>query len=157
MREKRIDRVVEDPVGMGGVILEICLVPGQESVHAFGARRVITDVFMEEVTEEIVEENDEPDVEMLSLKSDEEDPEDDQDEAEEKRRAEAAHSQNNHQYEQQDFQIGFKATDALRELVLSSVARIANMEETIKYFKCIIPKAVAKPVNYIPSTVSTSH
>jgi hypothetical protein len=54
MREKRVDRVVEDPVGMGGVVLEICLTEGQESVHAFGARRVVTDVFMEEVSEESV-------------------------------------------------------------------------------------------------------
>jgi helicase SWR1 len=28
------------------------------------------------------------------------------------------------------------------------------MEETIKYYKCIIPKAVAKPVIYVPSTIS---
>ena len=56
MRERRIDRIVEDPVGMGGVILEICLKPGEESVYAYGARRVVTDVFMEEITEDIIEE-----------------------------------------------------------------------------------------------------
>jgi hypothetical protein len=31
------------------------------------------------------------------------------------------------------------------------------MEEEIRHFKFIIPKAVAKPVDFIPSTIVTKH
>lgn len=47
--------------------------------------------------------------------------------------------------------IGFKNTDILKDLVIPPIQRAAMMEETIKTFKVIVPKAVAKPVKLVPT------
>jgi hypothetical protein len=39
--------------------------------------------------------------------------------------------------------IGFKNTETLRNLVLTPMQRVSEMEDLIKHFKCIIPKVVA--------------
>ena len=44
-----------------------------------------------------------------------------------------------------DYHIGFRNSDALRDLVTTPLQRVSALEEKIKHFKCIIPKAVAKP------------
>jgi hypothetical protein len=56
-----------------------------------------------------------------------------------------------------DYNILPRFADALRELVQAPAARISFMEDSIKYFKCIIPKVVAKPATLVPSKVDTAH
>lgn len=47
--------------------------------------------------------------------------------------------------------ITYKNTDILTQLVISPMQRASMMEEVVKNFKIIIPKVVAKPVEFIPS------
>ena len=62
----------------------------------------------------------------------------------------------NEESHQRDYQIGYKNSDSLRELVVTPLQRISQLEETIKHFKCIIPKVVAKPAHFTPSKINTS-
>jgi len=43
-----------------------------------------------------------------------------------------------------DYRILPRFTDALRDLITSPQTRINNLEDSIKYFKCIIPKVVCR-------------
>ena len=54
-----------------------------------------------------------------------------------------------------DYQISFRNADALRDLVTTPLQRVSLLEESIKHFKCIIPKAVAKPPAFGPSQIDT--
>ena len=54
-----------------------------------------------------------------------------------------------------NYQIGFRNSDALRDLVTTPLQRISDLEEKIKHFKCIIPKVVAKPPSFAPSKIDT--
>jgi hypothetical protein len=88
------------------------------------------------------------------MNSDDED--DDQDEAEEKKRAEQAHTlQNTKLYNEQNYSILPRFSDSLRELVTSPQTRISFMEDSIKHFKCIIPKVVARSPVLIPTKIDT--
>jgi hypothetical protein len=82
------------------------------------------------------------------------DSEEDQDEAEEKRRAEQAQKSQlkaDVSCVEHTHNILPKFTDALREIVTSPQARINAMEDSIKYFKCIIPKVVARSPLMLPT------
>lgn len=83
----------------------------------------------------------------------------DQDEADEKRRAEQAQMQSSQNATKQEYTHNIlpKMTDALREMVTSTQTRISNLEDTIKYFKCIIPKVVSKSAKLVPTRVDTQH
>lgn len=86
------------------------------------------------------------------------DEEENQDEADEKRRAEEAQiidQQTNQTTAKIDFYILPRFTDALRDLITSPQARINNLEDSIKYFKCIIPKVVCRSPQFIPTKIDT--
>ena len=51
--------------------------------------------------------------------------------------------------------ISYKNTDTLKNLIISPMQRAIQMEETIKTFKVIVPKVVAKPVNFVLSKIYT--
>ena len=53
--------------------------------------------------------------------------------------------------------ITYKNTDILTQLVISPMQRASMMEEMVKNFKIIIPKVVAKPVEFIPSKIYTKN
>jgi hypothetical protein len=51
--------------------------------------------------------------------------------------------------------IGFKNCSELRNLIKTPLQRQNDLEEVIKHFKCIIPKAVAQTPQFIPTAVDT--
>lgn len=86
------------------------------------------------------------------------DDEENQDEADEKKRAEQAQiidQQANQTNQKIDYQILPKFTDALRDLITSPQTRINNLEDSIKYFKCIIPKVVCRSPFLLPTRIDT--
>jgi hypothetical protein len=54
-----------------------------------------------------------------------------------------------------DYHIGFRNSDILRDLVTTPLQRGAILDDLIKHFKCIIPKAVAKPPQFAVSKIDT--
>ncbi len=92
--------------------------------------------------------------ESLNATSDDED--DGQDEADEKRRAEHAQLVQQQQ-EKRDFNYNIlpRFTDALRDLITNPQSRISNLEDSIKYFKCIIPKVVCRSPQLLPTHIDT--
>ena len=53
--------------------------------------------------------------------------------------------------------ISYKNTETLKDLIISPMQRASQMEEIVKNFKVIVPKTVAKPVEFLPSKVYTKH
>lgn len=45
----------------------------------------------------------------------------------------------------------------LRDLIVTPLQRVAILEEEIRHYKFIIPKAVARPVDFTPSKIITKH
>lgn len=89
------------------------------------------------------------------MKEDTEDDEDDQDEADEKKRAEQAQITQHQEQREYNYNILPSFSDALRELVTSPQTRISHLEDSIKYFKCIIPKVVSRTPMLVPSKIDT--
>ena len=54
-----------------------------------------------------------------------------------------------------NFRISFKNCDSLRDLVITPLQRAAEVDDLVKHYKCIIPKAVAKPIKCQPSKIDT--
>jgi hypothetical protein len=48
-----------------------------------------------------------------------------------------------------------KNCDLLRDLVVTPLQRGSNLDDLVKHFKFIIPKAVAKPVRFMPTKIDT--
>jgi len=55
------------------------------------------------------------------------------------------------------FTVSYKNIDILKDFVTTPIQRNYNMEEVIKHFKFIIPKAIAKTVDFRPSKMNTQH
>jgi len=53
--------------------------------------------------------------------------------------------------------MSYKNTDTLKSFIISPMQRASQMEEIVKNFKVIVPKVVAKPVEFVPSRVYTKH
>jgi hypothetical protein len=53
--------------------------------------------------------------------------------------------------------ITYRNCEVLRDLIVTPLQRVANLEEQIRHFKFIIPKAVARPVDLTPSKIVTKH
>lgn len=53
--------------------------------------------------------------------------------------------------------ITYRNCEVLRDFIVTPLQRVSHMEEEIRHFKFIIPKAVAKPVDFVPSKVVTKH
>jgi len=51
--------------------------------------------------------------------------------------------------------ICFKNCDAMRDMVITPLQRAAAIDDLVKHYKCIIPKAVAKPVSFHPTKIDT--
>lgn len=163
-----MQRVEEAPPGLNGVIIQVDLAKcRQEGAQASDCLKIfslklVEEKVIEEVSSDSVSQNpqeesktEQPEVEMRSDDSAEDE---DQDEADEKRRAEHAQMQMS-QGVQQEYAHNIlpKLTDALREMVTSTQTRISNLEDTIKYFKFIIPKVVSRGPKFVPSRVDTQH
>ena len=56
-----------------------------------------------------------------------------------------------------DYHIGLRNCDALRDMVTTPLQRGAILDDLIKHYKCIIPKAVARPPQFVPSQIDTRH
>lgn len=54
-----------------------------------------------------------------------------------------------------NYQIGLRNCDSLREMVTTPLQRGALLDDLIKHFKCIIPKVVSKPPQFVPSQLDT--
>ena len=54
-----------------------------------------------------------------------------------------------------DYQIGMKNCDALRDMVTTPLQRGALLDDLIKHFKCIIPKVVSKPPQFVSTKIDT--
>lgn len=70
-------------------------------------------------------------------------------------------SENIHETEDKDVKeeainsITYKNSEYLRDLIVTPLQRAQNLDETIRQFKFIIPKAVAEPVDFVPSQIVT--
>ena len=53
--------------------------------------------------------------------------------------------------------ISYKNSQTLKDLIVTPMQRASQMEEIIKNFKVIVPKCVAKPVDFITSKIYTSN
>ena len=47
--------------------------------------------------------------------------------------------------------ISYKNSEAIQNMVISPMQRTIMMDEIVKNFKVIVPKCVAKPVEFIPT------
>lgn len=56
---------------------------------------------------------------------------------------------------QLSYQIGYRNSDTLREMVTTPLQRGAYLDDLIKHFKCIIPKAVSKPPEFSSTKIDT--
>jgi len=43
----------------------------------------------------------------------------------------------------------------MRDMVITPLQRAAAIDDLVKHYKCIIPKAVAKPVSFHPTKIDT--
>jgi hypothetical protein len=53
--------------------------------------------------------------------------------------------------------ITYRNCEVLRDFIVTPLQRVSLMEEEIRHYKFIIPKVVAKPVEFIPSQIVTKH
>jgi superfamily II DNA/RNA helicase len=53
--------------------------------------------------------------------------------------------------------ITYRNCEVLRDFIVTPLQRVSHMEEEIRHYKFIIPKVVAKPVEFIPSQIVTKH
>ena len=53
--------------------------------------------------------------------------------------------------------VSYKNSMTLRDMIVTPMKRASQMEEIIKNFKVIVPKCVAKPVDFVPTKIYTKH
>lgn len=53
--------------------------------------------------------------------------------------------------------VSYKNSMTLKDMIVTPMQRASQMEEIIKNFKVIVPKCVAKPVDFVPTKIYTKH